>query len=200
MSGSSKNPTWNLTNSRGKPDKSLHHHSALIIITILRIRIGPGTPTFRLTRNRRVGDTREACCHRRSRISSKELIEKYSPYDLSLNEMTACVSQPCGQPENARLPSTRSLTSKIALIRRTGAGRHDADVEASADPQLPFRHANLCSGAVRCDLEGPSQRSSPRCGPSHRRCSLRRTSLVWQRSPLAPASIAPRRGCLAYIR
>ena len=69
-----------------------------------------------------------------------------------------------------RFPSTRTLTSKIALIRRTGAGRHNAAVEASADPPLPLRHTNPYSRAIRCDREGPSSRSPPRCGLGDGHC------------------------------
>jgi hypothetical protein len=71
---------------------------------------------------------------------ARELIETYLPYDLSLNEMTAGVSQLCGQPENSRVPVYYVL-NVLALKTRGGSLREVEEtlsivrkVAASAPP------------------------------------------------------------------
>ena len=71
--------------------------------------------------------TREARKPSKEPDQFKELIEKYLPYDLSLNEMTAGVSQLCGQPENARLPVVYVL-NVLSLKTRGGTPQEVEDV------------------------------------------------------------------------
>ena len=57
----------------------------------------------------------------------KELIEKYPPYDLSLKEMIVGGSQPCGQPENPRLPVVYVL-NVLSFKTRGGTPQEVEDV------------------------------------------------------------------------
>jgi hypothetical protein len=64
----------------------------------------------------------------------KELVEKYLPFDLSLNEMTAGVSQLCGQPENSRLPVINVLN--VLALKTRGGTPQEVEEALSVDRKL----------------------------------------------------------------
>jgi|ERR1035441_2971589 hypothetical protein len=83
----------------------------------------------------------------------KELIENYLPYELNLNEMTAGVSQLCGQPENARLPVFNVL-KVLSLKTRSGTPR-EVEETLSIDRKVSsmvFDSEKIRGGptAIRC--------------------------------------------------
>jgi hypothetical protein len=64
----------------------------------------------------------------------QELIEKYLPFELSLNEMTAGVSQLCGQPENSRLPVAYVL--EVLALKTRGGTPQEVEEALSMDRKV----------------------------------------------------------------